>query len=199
MKRLLTYLGLIFILATCKNEDKRYMVVSKIQGAAKLATTEAVIDKVIFGTKDKKFLWVITVNQAQFAATSQAIVKTGIDLNKIKPEDIKTEGKRISIELPAVQVLDFSYPFEKYQIDSSITRNAFLNKMSIEDHEYLYRQAELDIRRQLPYLGIKATTESKTRLLLEGLLRNLGYEEIYISFKEDGEFIPQVNLEYEES
>lgn len=186
----------LIMLCACNRADERYLVVSKIQSVNKLATCEAVVDKVILGTKEKRLLGLITVNEARFLAYSEAVVKTGIDLNKLKPEDVKIDGKRIELLLPAVEVIDFAYPFEKYKIDYSITKNAFLNSMDIMDHERLYQEAELDIRNQLPYLGIKSTTEMKTRLMVTGMLRNLGYEEIYIQFGE-GEFITPVNLKYE--
>lgn len=196
--RLIIYILLIVTAFSCKEKDKRYLVVSKIQSASKLATCEAVVDKVIIGNKEKRLLGLISINEARFVAYSEATIKSGIDLTKIKPDDIKISGKRIELKLPAVEVLDFSYPFEKYKIDHSITKDAFLNKMDIADHEHLYQEAELDIRRQLPFLGIRSTTEAKTRLMLEGLLRNLGYEEIYITF-EKGDFVTEVNLKYEEN
>ncbi len=195
--RAMLYILVFTLLLGCKKENKRYLVVSKIQSASKLATCEAVVDKVIIGTKEKRLLGIITINEARFVAYSEATIKAGIDLSKLKASDVKIEGKRIELRLPAVEVLDFSYPFEKYRIDYSITRDAFLNSMDILDHERLYQEAELDIRKQLPFLGIRSTTEKKTRLMMEGLLRNLGYEEIYITFDE-GEFITPINLNYEE-
>lgn len=191
------YILLLLAMISCREKDKRHLVVSKIQSASKLATCEAVVDKVIIGTKEKRLLGIITINEARFVAYSEAVIKSGIDLTKLKPRDVQIDGKRIELQLPAVEVLDFSYPFEKYRIDYSITKDAFLNSMDIQDHERLYRDAELDIRSQLPFLGIKSTTEQKTRLMMEGLLRNLGYEEIYITFNE-GEFVTPINLNYQQ-
>ena len=56
--------------------------------------------------------------------------------------------------------------------------------------------AELDIRNNLKYTGITEATEIKTRLMMEGLLKNLGYEEIYISFKK-GELINEIDFDYQ--
>lgn len=192
--RLTLCLSLLMLLGgSCKN-DKRYLVVSKIRQAAKLATTETTIDKVVFGTSDKRLLGIIHLNRARFVAYSTAFVKSGIDLNKVKPEDIKISDKMIQIELPHVEVINFSYPFKNFKIDDAITENAFLNKIDIFDQENFYRLAELDIRNNLQYTGLKEATERKTRVLLEGLLKNLGYEEIYITFKDTGELIPEVEL-----
>lgn len=184
---------LAILLASCKRDD-RFIVVSKIRQAAKLATTEMTIDKVVFGTSDKRILGIIHLNTARFAAYSKAFIKAGIDLDKIRPTDIKITDNRVEISLPHVEVINFSYPFKHFKIDESITENAFLNKIDIFDQENFYRLAEKDIRNNLKYTGLQRATETKTRLMMEGLLKNLGYTEIYISFKEQGELIPEVEL-----
>lgn len=195
MKYIITCL-IFLMFFSCKKEDQRYLVVSKVKSAAKLATTETIIDKVVLGTQEKKLLGLIKINKAYFAANTQATIKTGIDLSLLEEDDVKIEGQRITLNLPHVQVLDFSYPFSTYKIDSTITRNKFLNRIDILDHERFYMMAELDIRNNLKYTGIKEATEIKTRLMMEGLLKNLGYEEIYISFK-SGELIKEVEFDYQ--
>lgn len=190
---IIMWVGLL-ITACNEKEDERYLVVSKVKSVAKLATTETIIDKVVLGTQEKKLLGFIKLNKAYFAANTQATILSGIDLNKLKAEDIVIDNKKIEISLPHVEVLNFSYPFSTYQIDSSVTRNAFLNKLDVMDHEKFYMLAELDIRNNLKYTGVKESTENNTRLLLEGILKNLGYREIYITFKE-GELITPIELE----
>lgn len=183
-------------MACQQEEDQRYLVVSKVKSAAKLATTETIIDKVVLGTQEKKLLGFVKVNKAHFAAYTQAIITTGVDLSKLQPSDIVIDEKRIELQLPAVEVLDFSYPFDRYRIDSTITQNKFLNKIDVLDHEQFYMMAELDIRNNLKYTGIKEATQSKTRILLEGLLKNLDYEEVYVTFR-DGQLIQPISLDYE--
>ncbi len=189
--------GLALMLGSCKKEDQRYLVISKVRAASKLATTETLIDKVVLGTQEKKLMGIIRLNESRFLAYTKATVKAGIDLNELKPEDVKIEGQRIELMLPCVRVLDFSYPFTSYVIDSNITENAFLNKMTIEDYEFFYQQAEIDIRNNLKYSGIRTATEEKTRLLFSALLKNIGYEEIYIQFKA-GDFIKEIDLKLKE-
>ncbi|MGB3465977.1 MAG: DUF4230 domain-containing protein [Cyclobacteriaceae bacterium] len=195
MRGIIATISIVLLLFACdKKEDQRYIVVSKVKSAAKLATTETIIDKVVLGTQEKKLLGLIKLNKAYFAANTQATILSGVDLTKLSPEDIRITGKRIEIDLPHVEVLNFSYPFAKYEIDSSVTRNAFLNKMDVMDHEKFYMMAELDIRNNLQYTGVKASTENNTRSIMEGILKNLDFEEIYITFK-DGEMITPIEME----
>jgi len=64
----------------------------------------------------------------------------------------------------------------------------------VQDYDRFFQLAETDIRNNLKYLGVVKTTEEKTRQMLEMLLKNLGYTEIYIHFKE-GLLIPEIETE----
>ena len=177
---------------SCRKTDGG-LVVSKIQKASKLATAEFTLNKAVVATKGKTFLWVIELNEAIFVANTQAIIKAGIDLEKLKKSDVEINGKSIRIALPYVEILNFSYPIDKVVIDESITEDAFMNKFSVKDYDNILEEAELKIREVIPYLGIEDATKQKTRALLETLLRSLGYTEIYLEFKDGLELDGVVN------
>jgi hypothetical protein len=178
-----------FSLAGC--HDKRGFVVGKIKKASKLSTTEFNIDKIVFGVKRKKLLWVINLNEAKFIAHSKARIKAGIDLEKLQDKDVTIEGEKISLTLPPVEVINFSYPAEDFKRDSLISGDAFLNEINLQDQEQFFQDAETDIRNNLKYLDIESITQKKTSLMLETMLRTLGYREIYIDYKK-GELIPEI-------
>ena len=188
------YILLIFILLVFSGcqKNKRHLVISKIKSTAKLATTETIIDKVVIGQKERKIFGLVKISNAEFVAYSQAIVKTGIDLTKIERNDIKIDGNIIELELPSIEVLDFAYPFERYVIDTVLSDNDIFNKIDVIDQEDFFRKAEVDIRKHLKYMGITEQTQENTRKLMEGLLKNLGYEEIYISFADSTNLIQEV-------
>nr|WKN36452.1 DUF4230 domain-containing protein [Tunicatimonas sp. TK19036] len=193
-----TYLILILLswglLYSCQ-KDERGLVVGKIQSASDLATTEFTVDKIVHGTKTKKIAWFIKLSEARFLAYSQAKIKAGIDLSEIQERDIVIDRKKITLQLPSVKVINFSYPPSSFQEDSLISDpSAFLNTISVADQEVFFREAELDIRNNLEYMGIVETTQEHTRTLLTQLLRNLGYEEIYLTFKTNSLTIDKVNL-----
>jgi hypothetical protein len=187
---LLLVLGCL-ILLSCK--DRRYFTVARIKDAAKLATTETVIEKIVIGNKKKMILRIFTLDQARFVCYSEARIKAGIDLKKLNKEDVKIDGKQIDILLPAVEVINFSYPFARFRIDSTLLDNGLFARISISDMEEFFRMAEKDIRAQLPYMGITESTETKTRQMMESLLKSLGYVDIYIHFRK-GPLIAKVNL-----
>lgn len=185
---------LILILFSCKKEDERGLVVGKIQKASDLATTEFTIDKLVHGTKTKK-AWFFTLQEARFLAYSQAKVKTGIDLGKLTIDDIEIRNDIINVTLPPIRVINFSYPPESFHLDSLISDpNQFMNRISVQEQEVFFRQAELDIRNNLKYIGIVETTQQNTRTLLTRLLGSLGYNEIHINFSSDSLVVDEVKL-----
>lgn len=185
------------LLFSCQ-KDQRALVVGKIQSASKLATTEFTIDKIVHGSKVKKIAWVIKLNEARFLAYSQVKIKAGIDLTKLKPDNIKISEQSIEIELPPIEIINFSYPPDKFRIDEEVSdTKKFLNTISIEDQEKFFQDAETDIRNNLEYMGIVQTTQQHTKTMLTGLLKTLGYQEIYISFKSDELIIDKIDLTIE--
>ena len=173
---------LLFFLSSCGDKIDRAEVVNKIQNCSKLATTEFVVSKLIFAKKDKKILF-INAGEADFAAKTYATVKAGIDLNKLNFKDIDIKGDRIDLILPPVEILYFSYPPTNYDLINSYTSNSLLTKMTVEDEDELFRQAELEIREATKFMNHEQMVQTKTRSVLKGFLRNLGFQEIYINFK----------------
>src|SRR5690606_12999627 len=186
-------IGLWLLVWSCQTDD-RALVVGKIQSAGDLVSSEFTVDKVVFGRKTKNLLW-FKFNEANFMAYSQAKIKTGIDLTKIQEKDIVISGDKIDLKLPPIEVVNFSYPPDSFVEDSLISDpKVFLNKINLEDQEEFFRLAELDIRSNLPYMGIVRTSQDHTRQMFRLMLRSLGYREIYIHFENDELVIPQVNL-----
>lgn len=187
------FISLALIFSGC--QKKRHFVISNIKSTAKLATTETIIDKVVIGQQERRIFGLVKVSNAEFVAYTKATVKTGIDMTKLKKGDVNIEQGMIEINLPPIELLDFVYSFEDYKIDSVLSDNDFMNKIDVIDQEAFFRMAELDIRKHLKYMGIIEQTKENTRKMMEAMLKNIGYEEIYISFTETDELIEQVPID----
>tara|TARA_R110002124_G_scaffold57700_2_gene161257 strand:- start:11141 stop:11764 length:624 start_codon:yes stop_codon:yes gene_type:complete len=195
-KRLLyiTVIVTIILSATACKKDDRGLVIGKIQRASDLVVTEFVVDKVVFGRKEKNILFV-PVNEASFLAYSRAKIKTGLNLERLKEEDIIIDGNKITLHLPTIEVINFSYPPEDFVEDSLVSNpKRFLNSINLEDQETFFRLAEMDIRDQLPYMGLVETSQNHARKLMFTLLKSFAFDEIFIHFKSDSLKIRQIKL-----
>lgn len=170
------------LLTACNRGPDRAIVISQVQSAAQLATVEYVLSKVVLGTKEKKIIGV-KLKDSEFLAETEARIKAGIDLQKIREEDVKIEGNRISIQLPPVEILNFSYPAENFKVDFNYYESRPANRLTLDDLEQFYRMGELAIRRDMQFLGIEKTAQDRTRVMLGGLLKAAGYDEVYLEFE----------------
>ena len=173
---------MLLISTSCSRKPDRAQVISKLKNSAKLATVEYIVTKVI-SAKDKNWF----AKDAYFFAETEATIKAGIDLEKLKEEDVKITGHRISISLPAVEIINFSYPAEGFRVIEKYSDDAAIfkwNSIDVKDKDELYRQGEEYIRENFNNLGIKESAQTNTRALLKKILTLSGFEEIYIEFKD---------------
>ncbi len=179
------WLFILAVFAACNQQPDRPRVVGEIKSVAKLATMEAKLSKIVIGTKEKKYmLGLVQPRDAAFLAHSEATVKLGIDLDKLEEDDVSIEGARISLVLPPVELVNFSYPAEKFVPDDYYSEdNSKWNRFSYAEMDDLFRQSETAIMKSIPFLGITESAEQRTRQLMTGLLKRLGFDEIYIRFK----------------
>lgn len=163
-----------------KHSPNKAEVISKLQSSAKLSTVEYVVTKVISAEKKK------LLSNKYFFAETKAFIKAGIDLNKLQDGDVIIEGRKINLTLPAVEILEFSYPPTAFNVVEKYTgTNGPLdfNTISLEERDKLYRAGETDIKNSIKHLGIKQTAEKNTQLFFRNILINAGFDEIYIKFK----------------
>ncbi len=181
-KILLLFTALVVLISvSCNTEPDRTMVISKLKNSSKLATVEYVVSKII-SAKDENWF----AKDAYFFAETEASIKVGIDLAKLHEDDIKIEGKRISIKLPPVEIINFSYPAEGFKVIKRYSdNNAILkwNSIGVKQKDELYRQGEIDIRNNIKNLGIIKTAQKNAITILTKVLQLSGFQEVYIDFK----------------
>lgn len=189
MNKLLAYPLLIsfLFLQACQIQSKQGIIISKLKSASKLSTVEVSMTKYVYSSQELRNIWDRILGKDKiFLAKTEATLKLGIDLSKIQQEDIKIRGTRIEIVLPAVQVMNFSYPAEKFEFDETISDVDILNlnEKKANTLDKVYQAAELRIWEQIGEIGIHQTVEDKTEKIIRHILENLGFTEVYIKFKE---------------
>jgi hypothetical protein len=172
-------------LVSCSQVNERKFLVTKIRSAAKLATSEAVLTKVVSGKIDDKGIksWFSYTNPNVIFKT-EARVKYGVDLKKVKNEDVRLDGDSIFLLLPDVEILNFSYAHENFE-ELFSDFNSIKNPNKIEIIDDFFRQAELDIRKKIKLMGLENESEEKTRLFLEKFLSQYEFENIVIRFQNE--------------
>lgn len=145
-------------------------LLKQVQSLSELVTVKYVIEKVVI-LEDVKWY-----GENRVLLLAHGIVKAGVNLERLKPEDISVTGKKISIKLPAAQVLDAYLDDKKTQV---IERSTGLLRLFDKDLEQNARQnATDDISRAARLGGIGKDADQRAREQLKQLFLQMGFEEV---------------------
>ena len=177
-------IALLLAQSSCVPPDPQAALLNRLKGAAKLATVKFTFNKIIWGEKEKRIF--IKLKNASFLAFSKVEITAGIDLSKIKASDVSVVRRSVRVKLPPVEIIAYSYPFEKVAVDRNYTANRFLNPIRLEDMEEFLRLADADVRKSLDGLGLRRRAEENTRALLTRILTKFGFEAVDLEFSASG-------------
>jgi hypothetical protein len=151
-------------------EENTATVVMQVQTLSDLVTVKYVLEKVVI-LEDAKWY-----GENRVLLLAHGIVKAGIDLKKIEPDDVTISDKKISIRLPQPQITDAYLDDGQSQV---IDHTTGLLRAFDKDLEQTARaNAVDDIRRAARTNGILSDANDRAKLELELFLRQAGFNEV---------------------
>jgi len=107
---------------------------------------------------------------------AHGVVKAGIDLKRLKPEDVTITGKTISIKLPVCQITDAYLDDKASQV---IDHSTGLLRTFDKDLEQTARQNAVDdIARAARKAGILEDAGKRAETEMSTLLKRAGFEQV---------------------
>ena len=150
-------------------------VVTQIQSLAQLVTVKYVFEKVV-RLDDVKWY-----GQNRLLMVAHGIAKAGVDLQKLKPEDVQIRGDKLTLLLPKPQVLDVYLDENKTEVIERST--GILREFDQQMEQDARRQAIEEIRKAARASGILKDAEERTKLQLLSLGRVAGFTEVEMKWK----------------
>ena len=147
-------------------------VVKQVQTLSQLVTVKYVMEKIVVH-EDVKWYY---GGDNRVLMIAHGIVKAGVDLEKLKPEDLEFDAKtkRVTLRLPNAQITDCYLDEKKTQI---VERTTGLLRTFDKDLEQTARLfAVEDIRRGARAAGILKDADERARAQLEKFFQQMGYE-----------------------
>jgi len=145
-------------------------VVHEVQSLSDLVTVKYVMNKVVV-LEDVKWY-----GENRVLLLAQGVVKAGIDLKKLQPEDISISGKKISLHLPPAQITDAYLDDSASQV---IDHTTGLLRAFDKDLEQIARQNAVDdIARAARRAGILDEAEKRGREELQSFFKRAGFESV---------------------
>lgn len=171
----------LLIFASCGIDDEpaRNSEIYEIRSIGTLSTSEYTVSKIIkLNDKGDWYAW----GDRKILISCKAKIKAGVNLNRLAPEDIKAEGKKITIELPEAEIISFEMNPDQIKTEM-VDVNGFRANFSQKEKNHILQLGEKSIRKDLKQLNILQDAETNAIVFLTDFYKNLGFEEIIIHGK----------------
>ena len=145
-------------------------VVHEVQSLSDLVTVKYVMDKVVV-LEDVKWY-----GENRVLLLAQGVVKAGIDLKRLKPENVSISGKKIKLHLPPTEITDAYLDDKASQV---IDHTTGLLRAFDKDLEQTARQNAVDdIARAARRAGILDEADKRGREELQNFFKRAGFETV---------------------
>lgn len=152
------------------HEEQTDSVVEQIQTLSDLVTVKYVVEKVVI-LDDARWY-----GENRVLLLAHGVVKAGIDLKRLKPDDVKVSGKSISIHLPPPELTDAYLDDRRSQVIDHTT--GLLRTFDKDLEQSAREEAVLDIRSAAVQNGILDDAGQRAELELALFLQKAGYQEV---------------------
>ena len=150
-------------------------VVTQIQSLSQLVTVRYIFEKVV-RLDDVKWY-----GQNRLLMVAHGIAKAGVDLQKLKPEDVQIRGDKLTLLLPKPQVLDVYLDENKTEVIERST--GMLREFDQQMEQDARRQAVEEIRKAARASGILKDAEDRTKLQLLAIGQVAGFKTVEVKWK----------------
>jgi len=171
------------------HELNNVVVVQQVQTLSDMVTVKYVMEKVeIVNSPPASALGQFVQGENRVLLLAHGVVKAGIDLKRIRPEDVAIAGKKIILHLPPPQITD-AY-LDEHHTQVIDWQKGFLRDFD-KDLETTARQNAVDdISRAARTAGILKDADERARQALAVFLNRAGFEQVEFVEKSPSGTVP---------
>ena len=159
-------------------------VVLQIQSLSELVTVKYVLEKVVMAESPKTTTLqnLLPGQDDKIILLAHGIVKAGVDLGQLKPEDVQISGEKIRIQLPRAFVTDGYLDENATQVLDRKT--GLLRSLDKKLEQQARQEAQTQIRRAARESGIEREANERAQEQLAKFLKTFGFQEVEISTRQ---------------
>jgi hypothetical protein len=145
-------------------------LIKQVQPLSQLVTVKYVLEKVI-NFEDAKWY-----GENRVLLVAHGVVKAGIELDQLKPEDIHISGTKIRVVLPRPRIMDVYLDDRQTEILERST--GIMRDFDKDLEQNARREAVEDLRRAATQSGILNDASERAKAELTVLLFHLGFTDV---------------------
>ncbi|MCR4405834.1 MAG: DUF4230 domain-containing protein [Anaerolineae bacterium] len=162
------------------------LVVERIQGLGRLETVKYTVEHVVEKKQEGQRILFFEWGSYRLLVVAYGEVVAGVDLARVRPEDVRVAGSKITLVLPPAEILSSKvnqdririYKVEQDFISQLLGENEVNKELILE----LLTQAEGEIVTGAMADGILQQAETSAQVMLAQFLRALGFTDVEIIF-----------------
>ena len=153
------------------------VLVQQVQTLSELVTVKYVVEKVeIWQDPPSGLIAQFVAGDNKILLLARGVVKAGVDLRQLKPEDLRVDGKTIWINLPAARVTDAYLDDQETKVIERTT--GFLRSFDKDLEQNIRRTAVDDMRQSASRGGILRDANERARTQLASFFKLMGFERV---------------------
>lgn len=164
-------------------------IIQQIQTLSELVTVKYVLQKIVIFTNAStttlsqlpNVVGLPGFDEDRVMLMAHGVVKAGVDLSKLAPDDVRVSGQTIAIRLPRPVVTDAYLDESQTQVLDRKTGlfRSFEKSLEAQARQY----ARLEIIRAARHNGIEKEAEQRARDQLAALIRTLGFTNVTVTIR----------------
>jgi len=160
----------------------RASVIKEMKELNRLETAQFTIEKVIDGgnLQGNPFSQFLFGDRILFIAHGEAVA--GVDLSKLQDEDVRVDGRNVSMTLPSPELFSVRLDSEKSTVYDR--QQGLLNRGGKDLESQVRQAAELSIKEAACSGGILQQANDSAQKQMQKLLQGLRFEGVLVSVRE---------------
>ena len=148
-------------------------IITQVKAMNELVMVKYVVEKIVTLESDPSLL-----GSDRIVILTHAVVKAGVDLGALRPDDIEVRGTHVRLKLPAARITDCYIDDKRTQVWAHSTR--FWRSMDKDLEQNARRQALDQIRAAAGDQGIQKEALQRAQDQMKWFLTSLGFKEVEI-------------------
>ena len=152
------------------------VLLEQVQTLSELVTVKYVVEKIEIWDDPPSGWRQFVAGDNRVLLLARGVVKAGVDFSKLKPEDVKVQGKTIWINLPSARITDAYLDDKETKVIERTT--GFLRSFDKDLEQNVRLTAVNDMRQSASRGGIVKDANERARTQLASFFHQMGFERV---------------------
>ena len=158
------------------------VLLQQVQTLSDLVTVKYVVEKVeVWNDPPSGLLSQFVAGDNRILLLARGVIKAGVDLGKLKPEDLRIDGKTIWINLPPAHITDAYLDDKETKVVERTT--GFLRSFDKDLEQNIRHTAVEDMRQSASRGGILRDADERARTQLASFFTVMGFEKVEFNLR----------------